>query len=162
MPRFDEIDLEPVAFDVAPVAASIPEVSDSLSAPSRAPLARRTFALLVDLSLFAALTFSLSPLLPSPLERLALAALAGFVVMISFYYFVGTWMLWGRTIGGAIFDVRIVSDHAPAVSLRDASVRWLALYLSLATGGLGFLLALLPSRRSLADRLSHTVALRPD
>jgi uncharacterized RDD family membrane protein YckC len=162
MPRFDEIELEPVTFDVPPAEASMPVASDSLSTPSRAPLARRMFALLVDLSLFAALTFSLSPLLPSPLSLLALAALAGFVVMISFYYFAGTWMLWGRTIGGAIFDVRIVSSHAPAVPLRDAFVRWLALYLSLGTGGLGFLLALLPSRLSLADRLSHTVATRAD
>lgn len=162
MPRFDEIELEPVAFDATPVAASMPAAGISLSTPARAPLVRRTFALLIDLSLFAALTFSLAPLLPSSLSRLALAALAGFVVMISFYYFVGTWMLWGRTIGGAIFDVRIVSSHATAISLHDATVRWLALYLSLAIGGLGFLLALLPSRLSLADRLSHTAATRAD
>ncbi len=162
MPRFDEIELEPVSFGTPPVAVPVPVIDDSRSGPGRAPLLRRTFALLVDLSLFAALTAALLPLLPSPLPALALAALVGFVVMISFYYFVGTWMLWGRTIGGAIFDVRIVSSRAAAVSLRDAAVRWLALYLSLATGGLGFLLGLLPSRRSLADRLSRTVAMRAD
>ena len=65
-------------------------------------------------------------------------------------------MLWGKTIGGAIFDVRVVPDADGAMSLRDASLRWLAVYVSLATCGLGFMLAALPSRRSLPDRLSHT------
>lgn len=159
MPRFDEIELEPVPFG-APPAPAVSEAVVETTPTDRAPLPRRMFALLVDLSLFGALTVALSPLLPSTWTRLSLAALVGFVVVVSFYYFVGAWMLWGRTIGGAIFDVRIVSSRTPGMSLRDAVVRWLALYLSLATGGLGFLFALLPSRRSLADRMSHTVALR--
>ena len=116
--------------------------------------------MVLDVSLFAALALALSPLLPASMSALSIASLAGFLIIIAFYYFAGTRALWGRTIGGAIFDVRIVSDRAPAVTLRDAVVRWLALYVSLATGGLGFLLALLPSRRSLADRLSHTITLR--
>ena len=78
------------------------------------------------------------------------------VIVISFYYFVGTWLLWGKTIGGAIFDVRVVPSRAPAMALKSATLRWLGLYLSLATGGIGFLLAALPSRLSLADRLSRT------
>lgn len=159
MPRFDEIELEPVPFG-APPAAAIETPASAPADSSLAPIPRRMLALLVDLSLFAALTVALSPLLPSTWTRLSLGALGGFVVVVSFYYFTGAWMLWGRTIGGAIFDVRIVSSRTPGMSLRDAVVRWLALYLSLATGGLGFLLALLPSRRSLADRMSHTVALR--
>jgi uncharacterized RDD family membrane protein YckC len=96
------------------------------------------------------------------LSALVLTALGGFVVLVSFYYFVGAWMLWGRTIGGAIFDVRIVGDDVPTIPLRHAVIRWIALYVSTATAGLGFLLALLPSQRSLADRLSHTHALRAD
>lgn len=159
MPRFDEIELEPVVFGAAPVAApaSLPAEAET---DASAPLARRALALLIDLSLFAALAIALSPLLPSTMSRLTLTALGGFVMVVSFYYFVVAWMLWGRTIGGAIFDVRIVNDHEHGIPLRDAIVRWLAMYLSLATGGLGFLLALLPSRRSLADRMSHTVARR--
>jgi len=34
------------------------------------------------------------------------SSLAGFLIIIAFYYFAGTRALWGRTIGGAIFDVR--------------------------------------------------------
>ena len=58
-------------------------------------------------------------------------------------------------IGGTIFDVRVVAN-AGAMSLRAATLRWLALYLSLATAGLGLMLAALPSRLSLPDRMSGT------
>lgn len=152
MPRFDEVELEPVVFDVAPEAS----IDTEPAADTAAPRLKRLAALLIDLSLFAALALALSPLLPSSAGRLALGALAGFVVVVSYYYYVGTWMLWGKTIGGAIFDVRVIAAATPAIALKSATLRWLGLYLSLATGGVGFLLAALPSRLSLADRMSRT------
>ena len=149
MTRFDEVELDPV-----------PQIDDPLEPPpSGIPEAgriRRLAALLTDLSLFVALGVVLVPLLPQPHGWVPGAALAGFALMLSYYYFVGTWMLGGQTIGGAIFDVRVVSEHSPAMSLRAASIRWVAVCLSLATAGLGFLLAALPSRRSLPDRMSGT------
>ncbi|MFL6247352.1 MAG: RDD family protein [Thermoanaerobaculia bacterium] len=145
--RFDEIELETV-----PLGIDEPGVAVAMAARRD----KRLLALLTDLSLFAALALALSPLLPQPPAWPHLTALAGFVIVLSYYYFVGTWMLWGKTIGGAIFDVRVVPAADGAMSLRDASVRWLAVYVSLATCGLGFLLAVLPSRRSLPDRLSNT------
>ena len=148
--RFDEVELEAVPLGV--IEEEVPPVSET----NDASRGRRLLALLTDLSLFAALTLALSPLLPQPFALLPVLALAGFVVVLSYYYFVGSWLLWGKTIGGAIFDVRVVPDADGAMSLRDASVRWLAVYLSLATAGLGFMLAALPSRRSLPDRLSNT------
>lgn len=151
--RFDEVELESVPLGIEEEAAG-PVESDRGDGAARRD--KRLLALLTDLSLFAALALALSPLLPEPPAWPYLAALAGFVVVLSYYYFVGTWMLWGKTIGGAIFDVRIVPGAEGAMSLRDASLRWLAVYLSLATGGLGFLLAALPSRKSLPDRLSNT------
>jgi uncharacterized RDD family membrane protein YckC len=151
--RFDEIELESVPLGTGEEAPPV-DVADTHDGAARRD--KRLLALLTDLSLFAALVLALSPLLPEPPTWPHLAALAGFVVVLSYYYFVGTWMLWGKTIGGAIFDVRIVPGAERAMSLRDASVRWLAVYLSLATGGLGFMLAALPSRRSLPDRLSNT------
>ena len=51
----------------------------------------------------------------------------GFVFVVSYYYFVGTWMLWGRTIGGVIFDVRVIPEETHAIALRDATMRWGAL-----------------------------------
>ena len=148
--RFDEMELE-----TTPSVDSLlpPEVVVASSPAVHASRTRRMLALLADLSLFAALTLALAPLLPPSRDWLAISALAGFVVMVSYYYFAGSWLLWGKTIGGAIFDVRVVSD---AMTLRSATKRWLGLYLSLATAGIGFLFALLPSRRSLADRLSET------
>ena len=152
MPRFDEIELDPVPFEVAREVS----IGTEPAADTDAPRFKRLLALLIDLSLFAALVLALSPLLPFPATRLAIGALAGFVVVVSYYYFVGTWMLWGKTIGGAIFDVRVVPAYAPAMAVKSTTLRWLGLYLSLATGGIGFLLAALPSRRSLADRMSRT------
>ena len=143
--RFDEMELETTVDPLLPATSDLP--------PDPAPRFRRMFALLIDLSLFAALTLALQPLLPATRDAFAVAALGGFVVVVSYYYFVGSWLLWGKTIGGAIFDVRVV---AVAMTPRSATMRWLGLVLSLLTAGIGFLLALLPSRRSLADRLSAT------
>jgi uncharacterized RDD family membrane protein YckC len=149
--RFDEIELETVPMEPEAPAAMGVAVGNGAAGRDK-----RLLALLTDLSLFAALALALSPLLPQPPAWPHLAALAGFVIVLSYYYFVGTWMLWGKTIGGAIFDVRVVPEADGAMSLRDASVRWLAVYMSLALCGLGFMLAALPSRRSLPDRLSNT------
>jgi uncharacterized RDD family membrane protein YckC len=148
--RFDEIELQAVPIMEDPDAAIVEE------SPGSAHLARRLFALLTDLSLFAALALALSPLLPQPYAWTHISGLAGFVLIVSYYYFVGSWMLWGKTIGATIFDVRVVPLSHAAISLRDASMRWVAVCLSLLTAGLGFALALLPSRLSLPDRLSNT------
>lgn len=148
--RFDEIELEAVPLGIEEDSPAV-VINDGA-----APRWRRLLALLTDLSLFAALSLALSPLLPQPPGVLPLVALAGFVVVLSYYYFVGTWLLWGKTIGGAIFDVRVIPEKGAAMHLRDASMRWAAIYLSLATAGLGFALAALPGKRSLPDRLSAT------
>jgi len=121
-----------------------------------APRFRRLLALLIDLSLFVALTLALSPLLPARFNWPATLGLAGFVVLISFYYFVGTWLLWGKTIGGTIFDVKVIASDKGVMAFRRASLRWLGVVLSLLAGGIGFALAAAPSRLSLADRLSGT------
>jgi len=141
--RFDELELDGMA------AAG----GDEDIRTDDAPRFRRLLALLTDLSLFAALTLALAPLLPPSRDAFAIASLAGFVIIVSYYYFVGSWLLWGKTIGGAIFDVRVVSD---AMTPRAATMRWIGMIVSMLTAGLGFLFAALPSRRSLADRLSST------
>jgi uncharacterized RDD family membrane protein YckC len=151
--RFDEVELE--AVPLGGIEEDVTLVGVPAMSGDDAARWRRMLALLTDLSLFAAIVLALSPLLPSPLTWMPVAALAGFVVVLSYYYFVGSWLLWGKTIGGAIFDVRVVADEG-AMTLRDASMRFSAVYLSLALGGLGFLLAALPSQRSLPDRMSRT------
>lgn len=150
--RFDEVELEavPLGLDEEQVAPVV------VAASTHASRWRRLMAFLTDLSLFAALVLVLYPLLSRPLAWAPTAALAGFVALFSYYYYVGTWLLWGKTIGGAIFDVRVVAAERASMTLREASLRWAGLYLSFATAGIGFILALLPSRRSLSDRMSDT------
>jgi uncharacterized RDD family membrane protein YckC len=146
--RFDEVELEPVTVDVL----ETPRTHDVEDAPRF----RRLLALLTDLSLFVALSLALSPLLPSTLNWTSITALGGFIVLLSYYYFVGTWLLWGKTIGGAIFDVKVVAAGGDAMALSSATLRWLGLYISLLMVGIGFAFAALPARLSLPDRLSGT------
>jgi len=155
MPRFDEIELEavPLIDEQPPAATAEPPIAGPAQPASRF---RRLLALLTDLSLFVALALALSPLLPAAQKWTTIAALTGFVIVLSYYYFVGTWLLWGKTVGGAIFDVKVVPSDSTAMALRNATLRWAGVCLSLLTGGLGFALAVLPSRRSLPDRISAT------
>ena len=137
--RFDEVELEAVVEEEEVETRDLSWL-------------RRLLALLTDLSLFAALSLALLPLLPPAPTWMPLAALAGFVVVMSFYYFVGSWMLWGKTIGGAIFDVKVVPAEDEAMSLRAAAVRWTAMMLSLALAGLPLLFRV-------PDRLAGTRSL---
>jgi uncharacterized RDD family membrane protein YckC len=181
MPRFDEVELQPapvidvpseIAIDqsVAPaiISPALPESRNeraaTVVASTPASLFRRGLAILTDLSLFVALTLALAPLLPddaAPAEiwsahPAALISLVGFVIVLSYYYFVGSWLLWGKTLGGAIFDVKVVGAETATMPFRSANRRWLGVALSLLTVGVGFLMAVLPSRRSLSDRISQT------
>src|SRR5437773_2507513 len=131
MARFDEIELQPAVLELSDVDAA-PGISSTVTP---APRFKRLLALVTDLSLFVALSLALSPLLPASMSWPAVAALAGFVVVVSFYYYVGSWLLWGKTIGGAIFDLKIISIGTPAMPLKNAAQRWAGLYLSLLTAG---------------------------
>jgi uncharacterized RDD family membrane protein YckC len=146
MQRFDEIELRPVPImEIGGEAAAPP--SGPVEALSPAPRGRRLLALITDLSMFLALSLALSPLLPVQRDALAMAGLAGFVVMTAYYYFVGSWLLWGKTVGASIFDVRIVAADDQAMSVREASLRFAGVIVSLLTAGIGFL-AGVPDRMS--------------
>src|SRR5205809_7118794 len=111
MPRFDEIELEPVVFD--------PPQQEEIEHAPAAPRHRRLLALLTDLSLFVALALALSPLLPPSPRWEAFVGLAGFVLVISYYYFVGARLLWGTTIGGPIFDIKAIPAAVGAMALKN-------------------------------------------
>lgn len=147
--RFDEMELESVPLGIEETAAPAER--------GRATLVRRALSLLTDLSLFAALVVAIVPLSPPATDLWVYrGSLGGFALIVSYYYFVGSWLLWGRTIGGVIFDVRIVDEPEGSITWVAASARWAAMLVSIATLGLGFMLAALPSRRSLPDRMSGT------
>lgn len=138
--RFDEVELETVPLLESPVVA---EARESRTAP----LHKRVLALLTDVSLFAALALALSPLLPPSENWIAIASLGGFILVFSYYYFAGGWLLWGKTVGAAIFDIRVVAGTEQTMSMKAATLRWLGTLLSILTGGLGFLFGL-PNRMS--------------
>ena len=117
-----------------------------------------------DTSLFVALALALTPLLPSRGDRLTtlqrdwltILAFGAFVLLLSFYYFVLSWTVWGKTVGGAIFDQRIAAEDGTAITFRAAARRWAGTLAAIATFGGGFVLALLPGAKSLPDRMSES------
>jgi len=75
-----------------------------------------------------------------------------------FIYFAHFWGLNGRTAGGAMFGVQVLTDDGADVSLRRAALRTLVFPLSFLILGLGFLGILLgDQRRALHDVIAGTV-----
>ena len=176
MARFDEIDLikdkdSPAGAAKAsePVVAEFPararpfrvRTAAGEVTPTRpASLLNRSLALVTDLSLFVALALALSPLLPPGnifgSAAIPAGAMALFLVLLSYYYFALSWLIWGRTVGGSIFETRVIQTADGVMDLGSASRRWAGTLLSVLTAGLGFIPALFPGHRSLADRMSGT------
>ena len=115
---------------------------------------------LVCLSLLAALIFAFKPLFPPSGSVAGWTALIAFLILFSLYYFVSSWMVWKRTLGAGILAIRIDAEDRAGVTFRRALRRWVGTVVSVATVGLGFLLATLPPHRSLPDRMSDTVVVR--
>lgn len=176
MARFDEIELikEPNA-DLPPPLRPLPRLEEPRAEPlphpasaapreAAAPLLKRILAFLTDLSLLLALALALTPLLPqrgSAADTLAtgwpaLSAMAAFLVLLSWYYAAGSWIIWGRTVGGTIFDTRVVALDGSSPSLGAATRRWLWTGISLLLGGLPFVVGLFGEKRTVAERMSGT------
>ena len=139
MGRFDEKELD--------VVTGFSPSHDGQKPVAASSIARRFFAVLTDVSLLAALTFALLPLLPSSRDALSVIALAGFILLVSYYYFVASWLLWRKTIGGTIFDVRVVAADGETIPFMSATMRWIGVWMSILTGGIGFVVGL-PNRLS--------------
>jgi uncharacterized RDD family membrane protein YckC len=168
--RFDEVELFKGA-DGEPSARDLEDVRLTESGPVAAPAvriaasrSRRVLAFATDASLFVALGLALSPLLEIRAtfadtllaEPFAIAGFSAFLLLVSYYYFVATWVVWGKTVGGSIFDIRVASASGHPIDVRSATVRGCAILLSILTGGLGFVIAVVPGGRSLADLMSRS------
>ncbi len=78
----------------------------------------------------------------------------------AFVYFAHSWAASGRTVGMALFGVRVVADDGTDASGRRAVVRTLALPLSFLFLGLGFAGILLGNRRrALHDVIAGTAVI---
>lgn len=181
MARFDEVELirEPsgstipklslIRSDLEPQGTDGADPASRATEPHRhrAAVPRRLLALATDLALFSALGLALSPLLPQRaglLESIAdgwmaFLSLSSFLLLLSWYYFAGCWLIWGRTIGGTIFETRVIEETGAPLRLGSASRRWAWTLVSVASGGAGFLLGVLPGGRTLADRMSRSVVI---
>jgi len=148
---------ETIALDPSPPVDGSASPAHPLEQAGVAP---RLAAGIIDLMIHVALVASLvggSTLLGVPIGWRHAVPLAFVVLLFSFLYHVVPLAFWGQTPGMAAADLRVRTLDDLPLSLPQATRRWLALLLTLATAGLGVLLAL--GGRSLADRLSGSQTL---
>ena len=97
----------------------------------------------------------------SQADRLPLAPLGVFLVLLAIGYLAMCTVLAGRTFGKAAFGLAVVETGGRPVRLAPAVVRALIQVLTVPAAGIGFLPALLGAdRRSLYDRLAGTDVVR--
>lgn len=83
--------------------------------------------------------------------------MGGVLVVWEFVYFAYQWALGGKTVGMAIFGVRVVRRNGSAIGGKEAAVRTVTFPLGFLTLGLGFLGILVGrERRALYDRIAGT------
>jgi uncharacterized RDD family membrane protein YckC len=71
------------------------------------------------------------------------------------------WKLRGSTIGGIVFDLRVVRLDGREIDWATAIVRALGCFLSLAVGGLGFFwIAFDEAKQAWHDKIAGTVVVR--
>jgi uncharacterized RDD family membrane protein YckC len=88
-----------------------------------------------------------------PTGRLMLVALAGYGALM--------WKLKGTTVGGIIFNLRVVRTDARDIEWETAIVRALSCFLSLVPAGLGFFWMLFDSnRQTWHDKIAGTIVVR--
>jgi len=129
-----------------------------------APLGRRIAGGLIDLGLLAIVdasvvvaTLNATGLPFAELNRLPLAPLGLFLVLLAVGYLAMCTVLAGRTIGQSVLGLAVVEAGGRPVRLAPAVVRAAIQVLTVPAAGLGFLPALLGAdRRALYDRLAGT------
>jgi uncharacterized RDD family membrane protein YckC len=147
----------PAAAATAPAAAGAPPASAAAvpaagPSPLSAALPRAGFwiriaALLIDALLVGVVMHMLRS---HHLELLALAA-----------YGAVMWKLRGSTVGGIVFDLRVVRLDGREIDWETAIIRALSCFLSLAVVGLGFLWIALDDRnQAWHDKIAGTVVVR--
>ncbi len=105
-------------------------------------------ALLLDVLLVGFLTSVLNH--THDLELLVLAA-----------YGAVMWKLRGATVGGIVFDLRVVRLDGRQIDWETAIIRALSCFLSLAVAGLGFIwIAFDPNNQAWHDKIAGTVVVR--
>ena len=138
---------EPSGRDTAP-AASPPQGEDLSSFP-RATFLHRLGALLLDFLLVTVITL--------PFSHMHFGR--SFVLLL--VYRVALWSWKATSVGGIICGLRVVRTDGKPLAFTDALVRGLAVILSAAAAGLGWLWILWdPKRQAWHDKIAGTVVVR--
>lgn len=140
----------------APDQQSAARVEEIAIEPIDADLGLRVQAGLADVAFIALVAAGTTVSLMVSGIVLSTTTLGGvlvFVLDFSFLYLLLPLAFWGRTPGMAWAGVRAIALDGGLLTFRRCAVRWFVGVLTVATGGLLALVALI-GRRSLADRLS--------
>ncbi len=126
-----------------------------------ATLKRRLISLIYEALILAALLFA-GALPVVMLTRgwdhfAARAALQMWLFMVCGFFYVRQWAGSGQTLPMKTWHLRLVANDGTPASTRQALLRYAAVFLSIATLGLGFLWALVDHQRQfLHDRVAGT------
>ena len=132
----------------APPPNAAPLSPTELAALPRAGFWIRMVALLLDVLLVGVLTHLLHTV--SDVHVVLLAAYGAIM-----------WKLRGCTVGGIVFDLRVVQLDGRAMDWQTAIIRALSCFLSLAVAGLGFFwIAFDPANQAWHDKIAGTVVVR--
>jgi len=133
---------------VPPAAAAAPTPSQITASMPRAGFWIRMAALFIDILLVG---FAMSVL--HHVVHLHLLVLAAYGAIM--------WKLRGSTVGGIVFDLKVVRLDGRAVDWETAIVRALGCFLSLAVAGLGFIwIAFDGANQAWHDKIAGTVVVR--
>jgi uncharacterized RDD family membrane protein YckC len=136
------------AAPAAPAASPAQALPQAIASMPRAGFWIRMAALLIDILLVG---FAMSVL--HEVIHLHLLVLAGYGAVM--------WKLRGSTVGGIVFDLKVVRVDGRAVDWETAIVRALGCFLSLAVAGLGFIwIAFDGANQAWHDKIAGTVVVR--
>ena len=138
----------PPAAPVPPLAPPVYPNNVEFTTMPREGFWVRMGALLIDVLLIGVLIAWMEPT-----GHFMLVALAGYGALM--------WKLKGTTVGGIIFNLRVVRTDARDIEWETAIVRALSCFLSLVPAGLGFFWMLFDSnRQTWHDKIAGTIVVR--
>jgi uncharacterized RDD family membrane protein YckC len=138
-----------IPLPVPPVAGASPSTATLLAFP-RAGFFERAGAVLIDAALVVFV-----------MNILDINRLGDRVVLILLVYHVAFWTWKATTIGGLVFQLRIVRVDGAPLRVVDALVRALASFFSIAAAGIGFLWIIKdPDHQSWHDKIAGTYVVK--
>jgi uncharacterized RDD family membrane protein YckC len=127
-------------------------------------LAARVIDMLVISLIFTLIGFIagliLNTLAPgNEVYRTVMAVIVIFVdVLVAFFYYVGSWMLAGQSLGKSVMGLRIVTTDGDRIKWRHGLVRYFTTWISAMFLFLGYFWVLVDNRRrAWHDILAHTM-----